>query len=78
MLKLAIKEYSQLLDNENTTSLRELGNKRKVIETNLEKFDSMWAKYEQDYVLELILIEKEAWKPLIEAIEYEAYINHFE
>ncbi len=48
------------------------------LRTNLCNFDKLWTRFEQLYVLELMLIEKDARSRIVNAIELEKEIQGFE
>ena len=52
--------------------------KEKELKEVLEKFDEAWTKYEQYYVYELMVIETDARRFIIEAIEIEKQLKDME
>lgn len=59
-------------------SAGELLKMRTVVERQLEQFDQDWSIYEKGYVTELMAIEADARRFVIEAIEISQAMNDFE
>ena len=71
-LKTQIQRFSGSLENENISLLE------KETKTLLEQFDEAWTKYEQYYVYELMVIETDARRFIIEAIEIDKQLKDME
>ncbi len=47
----------------------------KVLKQHLKQFDELWAEYEQKYVYELMVIESDARRFIIDSINAEAILG---
>jgi nitrate reductase NapAB chaperone NapD len=48
------------------------------LKNQLQKFDSLWATYEQDYIGELMVIETDARRFIMDAVEAESNLTFAE
>lgn len=45
------------------------------MKNSLTRFDELWTKYERNYVFELMVIESDSRRHILEAIKYEQELN---
>ena len=67
--------YSRICQDNTNTSIQSI---RTEIQQSLEDFDASWCKFEQLYVLELMLIETDARRFITKSIECEKELEEIE
>lgn len=77
-LKNYISSFNKRVNNDEIKELKELQEKKQKLEEMLEQLDQKWTHYEQCYVFELMVIETDARRYIVDAIALEQKLSDYE